>query len=165
MQITADAEMTKLSTEELEKYIDPRYEAEAPQVELNALETQYAQRVSEDDLNMTEDEPNMSEEIGPNGGNLELGLIEMYRRYLQPQGQRDGLMDNEDIIGNIRANLEDAGFKSGGLKKVSDKEVLAAAKDLYEYKKSLIVRYKSKNKIINIPNRLKGLFSLERTRS
>jgi len=156
MQITANAEMGQLSTTELEKYIDSRYEAEAPQAELNALETEYAQRVSEDDLNMTEEEPNMSEEIGPNGGNLEIGLIEMYRRYLQPEGQRDGLMDNEDIIGNIRANLEDAGFKSGGLKKVSDKEVLAAAKDLYEHRKDLISRYKSKNKLSNIPGNLQG---------
>ncbi|MDO8674736.1 MAG: hypothetical protein Q7K71_01300 [Candidatus Omnitrophota bacterium] len=157
MHITANAQMTKLSTEELEKYLDSRYEAEAHQAELDALETEYAQRVSEDDLNMTEDEPNMSEEIGPNGGNLELGLIEMYRRYLQPQGQRDGLMDNEDIIGNIRANLKDAGFKSGGLKKVSDKEALAAAKDLYEHRKDLISRYKSKNKLSNIPGNLRGI--------
>ena len=156
MQITVNTEMTQLSTEELEKYIDSRYETEAPQAELEALETEYAQRVSEDDLNMTEDEPNMSEEIGPDGGNLEEGLIEMYRRYLQPQGKRDGLMDNKDIIGNIRANLEDAGFKSGGLKKVSDKEVLAAAKDLYEHRKDLISRYKSKNKFSNIPGNLRG---------
>ena len=157
MQITANAEMTKLSTKELEKYIDSRYEAEAHQAELDALETEYAQRVSEDDLAMTEDEPNMSEEIGPNGGNLEEGLIEMYRRYLQPQGQRDGLMDNKDIIGNIRANLKDAGFKSGGLKKVSDKEALAAAKDLYEHRRDLISKYKSKNKLSNIPGNLRGI--------
>ena len=157
MQITANAEMTQLSTEEFEKHIDSRYEAGATQAELNALETEYAQRVSEDDLNMTEDEPNMSEEIGPNGGNLEIGLIEMYRRYLQQQGQRDGLMDNADIIGNIRANLEDAGLKSRGLKKVSDKAVLAAAKDLYEHRKRLIEKYKSKNKISNIPSNLWGI--------
>ncbi len=157
MQITADAEMTQLSTEELEKYVDSRYEAWAPQAELDALETQYAEKVSEDDLHMTEDEPNMSEEIGPDGGNLEEGLIEMYRRYLQPQGQRDGLMDDEDIIGNIRANLKDAGFKSGGLKKVSDRQVLAAAKDLYEHRKDLVSRYKAKNKLSNIPGNFRGI--------
>lgn len=156
MQTTANAEMDKLSTEELEKYIDSRYEAKAPQAELNALETEYSKRVSEDDLNMTEEEPDMSEEIGPNGGNLELGLIEMYRRYLQPEGKRDGLMDNKDIIAGIRANLEDAGLKSGGLKDVTDEQVLAAAKDLYEHKKNLIEKYKSRNKLSNIPGSLLG---------
>lgn len=156
MQTTANAEMDKLSTEDLEKYIDSRYEAKAPQVELNVLETEYSKRVSEDDLNMTEEEPDMSEEIGPNGGNLELGLIEMYRRYLQPEGKRDGLMDNKDIIAGIRANLEDAGLKSGGLKDVTDEQVLAAAKDLYDHKKNLIEKYKSKNKLSNIPDSLPG---------
>ena len=146
MQITANAEMTKLSTEELEKYIDARYEAGAPQDELDALEMAYAERVSEEDLNITEDEPNMSEEIGLNGGNLELGLIEMYRRYLQPEGQRDGGMEIEDLIHNMRVNLEDAGFKSSGLKNISDSQILAAAKDVYEYRKNLIQRYKSKKK-------------------
>lgn len=156
MQTTANAEMDKLSTEELEKYIDSRYEAKAPQVELNVLETEYSKRVSEDDLNMTEEEPDMSEEIGPDGGNLELGLIEMYRRYLQPEGKRDGLMNNEEIIAGIRANLEDAGLKSGGLKDVTDEQVLAAAKDLYDHKKNLIEKYKSKNKLSNIPDSLPG---------
>lgn len=156
MQTTANAEMDKLSTEELEKYIDSRYEAKAPQVELNVLETEYSKRVSEDDLNMTEEEPDMSEEIGPDGGNLELGLIEMYRRYLQPEGKRDGLMDNKDIIAGIRANLEDAGLKSGGLKDVTDEQVLAAAKDLYDHKRNLIEKYKSKNKLSNIPDSLPG---------
>ena len=156
MQTTVNVKMDKLSTEELEEYIDSRYEAKAPQAELNALETEYSKRVSEDDLNMTEEEPDMSEEIGPNGGNLELGLIEMYRRYLQPEGKRDGLMDNKEIIAGIRANLEDAGLKSGGLKDVTDEQVLVAAKDLYEHKKNLIEKYKSRNKFSNIPGILPG---------
>ena len=41
--------------------MDTRYESGAPQAELDALETAFAQRVSEDDLNMTEEEPNMAE--------------------------------------------------------------------------------------------------------
>ena len=45
---TADTEITNMSTEELEAYIDARYEAWAPQDELDALEVAYADRVSEE---------------------------------------------------------------------------------------------------------------------
>ncbi len=153
---TVTSEIKGMSTDELESYIDYRYEAGAPQDELDALEITYAKRVTEEDLNITEDEPNMSEEIGLNGGNLELGLIEMYRRYLQPEGQRDGGMEIEDLIHNMRVNLEDAGFKAGGLKDITDSQILAAAKDVYEYRVNLIQRYKSRNKLSNLPSKLWG---------
>ena len=63
---TVTSEIKGMSTDELESYIDYRYEAGAPQDELDALEITYAKRVTEEDLNITEDEPNMSEEIGLN---------------------------------------------------------------------------------------------------
>ena len=55
------AEITKMGTNDLEAYIDLRYEAGAPQAELEVLETAFAERVSEDEINMTEEEPNMAE--------------------------------------------------------------------------------------------------------
>ena len=58
---TVSLEITNMSTVELENYIDSRYEAGAPQDELDALETAFAERVSEEDLNMTEEDPNISE--------------------------------------------------------------------------------------------------------
>jgi len=144
--------LKKMGTVELEVYIEFMYESEASQEELDFLETIFAERISEEDLNITEEDPNMSEEIGINGGNLELGLIEMYRRYLQPDGKRDGLMTKKETIQCMRGYLEDAGLKSAGLKDVTDSQILAAAKDVYEYKKNLIKRYKSKNKISNLPD-------------
>ncbi len=163
MQSTA--EITSLNTVDLEKYIDSRYEANATQDELDALETEYAQRVSEDDLNMTEEDPNIREDTGV-GTHLEENLIDAYHRYLQPDDQRDGGMTRKEVFSFMRAIIND----SRGINKkmkgyITNKQALAAAKDVYEYKKALIVRYKSKNKIFNIPNRLKGLFSLERSQS
>jgi len=53
-------EITAMSTEELESYIDYRYEA-GPAGWVGRLEIEYSKRVSEDDLTMTEDEPDMRE--------------------------------------------------------------------------------------------------------
>ena len=155
MQTTANtAEITKLSIEELEKHIDSRYEANAPQRELNALETAYSERISEDDLNMTEEEPAMREDTGE-GTHLEENLVDAYRRYLQPDDQRDGRMTKEEVISFMRAIIEDSRFINKGMKSITDTEVLAAAKDVYEYKRDLINKYKSKNKFSNIPCHLR----------
>ena len=147
-------EMTQLSTEQLEQYIDSRYEANAPQRELNALETAYSERVSEDDLNMTEEEPAMREDTGE-GTHLEENLVDAYRRYLQPDDRRDGLMTKKEVILFMRAIIEDSRFINKGMKSITDAEVLAAAKDAYEYKRNLINKYKSKNKLSNIPYNLR----------
>ena len=150
MQTTVKtAEVIKLSTEELEKHIDSRYEANAPQRELNALETAYSERVSEDDLNMTEEEPAMREDTGE-GTHVEENLVDAYRRYLQPDDHRDGAMTKEEVILFMRGVIEDSEGINKRMKNVTDTEVLAAAKDAYEYKWNLINKYKSKNKLSNI---------------
>ncbi len=51
--VLAKQEPKNMSTDELEKYIEERYTTKAPQNELDKLETEYARRVIEDDLNMT----------------------------------------------------------------------------------------------------------------
>ena len=156
MQTTTKTQkMTQLSTEQLEQYIDARYEANAPQRELNALETAYSERVSEDDLNMTEEEPNMQEDTGE-GTHLEENLVDAYHRYLQPDDQRDGKMTKEEDVSFMRAIIEDSRGINKGMKSVTDTEVLAAAKDLYEHRRNLISKYKSKNKFSNIPFNLRG---------
>jgi len=150
---TLEAEITNMSTEELEAYIDARYEAWASQDELDALEMAYADRVSEDDLNMTEEDPKMEEDTAE-GTHLEENLAEAYRRYLQPDEERDGRMTKEEVISFMRAIVEDSRNINKGMKDVSDGQILAAAKDVYEYKRNLIKRYKSKNKLSNIPANL-----------
>ena len=142
----------QLSTEQLEQYIDARYEANAPQEELEDLETVYSQRVSEDDLNMTEEEPNMHEEI-QFGASLEEWLIQMYHRYITPQ-ERCG-MELSGIIGNMRSTLEQ--YSNGKLKNPTNQRVLSAAKDVYEYKRNLINKYKSRNKLSIMPRNLRGI--------
>ena len=151
-------EIAKLSTDDLEKYIDSRYEANAQQRELNALETVYSERVSEDDLNMTEEDPNMQEDTGE-GTHLEENLVDAYRRYLQPDDRRDGRMTKEEVVSFMRAIIEDSRGINKGMKGVTDEEVLAAAKDLYEHRKDLISKYKSKNKFSNIPCNLCGVMT------
>ena len=150
---TVEAEITKMGTNELEAYIDSRYEAGAPQEELDALEVAYAQRVSEDDLNMTEEDPNMREDTAE-GTHLEENLRDAYRRYLQPEDERDGRATREELIHFMRAIIEDSRGINKGMKDVSDGQILAAAKDVYEYRRNLIKRYKSKNKLSNIPANL-----------
>jgi len=150
---TADTEITNMGTNELEAYLDSRYEAGAPQEELDALEVAYADRVSEEDLNMTEEDPNMREDTAE-GTHLEENLVDAYRRYLQPDNQRDGRMTKEEVVSFMRAIIEDSRGINKGMKDVSSGQVLAAAKDVYEYKRNLIIRYKSKNKLSNIPANL-----------
>ena len=150
---TVDTEITKMSTDELEAYLDSRYEAGASQEELEGLEVAYAQRVSEDDLNMTEEDPNMMEDTAE-GTHLEENLRDAYRRYLQPDDERDGRATREELIHFMRAIIEDSRGINKGMKDVSDGQILAAAKDVYEYRRNLIKRYKSKNKLSNIPANL-----------
>lgn len=141
-------EVKEISTAELEKFIDSRYEAGAPQEELDLLETLFDERVSEDDQSVTEEEQNISEETHQGAGLVEQ-LIGMYHRYLN-SGLRNG-MEVEDILGNMRSALETYGFASGGFKRdTTDTRILELAKELYEDKQDLIKKYKSKEKISNI---------------
>jgi hypothetical protein len=132
----------RLSTEVLESYIELRYECGASQDELDTLETIFAGRVTEDDPAMTEEDIRMSEEQF-NGASFEEGLFDLYRRYLQPRGRRDGLMGDMDIVSGLRSWVEEAAFYLGGLKEnVTDRQILEAARDVYERKTDLIIRYK-----------------------
>ena len=161
-------EAKEISTAELEEFVDSRYEAGAPQEELDLLETLFDERVSEDDQGVTEEEQNISEETHQGAGLVEQ-LIGMYHRYLNP-GLCDG-MEVEDILGNMRSALETYGFTSGGFKKdTSDAKILALAKELYEDKQDLIKRYKSKDKISNIqveifPETRLGTTTLDRSQN
>ncbi len=142
---TINQEITKRGTQELEAYIDTRYEAGAPQAELEALETAFAERVSEDELNMTEEDPNMMEDTAE-GTHLEENLREAYRRYLQPDNERDGRMTRREVIRFMRSIIKDSRNINKGMKAVSNAQILEAAKDIYEYRKNLIEKYRSKNK-------------------
>lgn len=137
-------ETVYLCTNTLEQYLDARYEARARQRELEALEMEYSKRVSEDELNITDEELDMGEEIH-SGASLEEQLCRMYHRYLMPD-ERCG-MEIEDIIGNMRSALEL--YAHGKINTSSDAEIFAAAKDIYEHKKDLIAKYQSLKKFSN----------------
>ena len=120
-----------MSTHELQKYIEKRYEENAPQSELDKLENEYATRVTEDDPDITE------------GISLEEQLISMYHRYITPRDR--GGMDEDGIINNMREAIKSYG--KGNTHQVSDEQILDAAKDLYDQRKNLKQKYKNKLKI------------------
>ena len=134
--------VNRLSKDVLECYIELRYEGGATQDELDILETIFARRVTEEDPAMAEEDIRMSEEQF-NGASFEEGLFDLYRRYRQPKGRRDGLMGDTDIISGLRTWAQEAAFCLGGLKEsVTDKQILEAAQDVYERKTDLIRRYR-----------------------
>jgi hypothetical protein len=138
-----------LNTNELEVFIDTCYEVHVPQEQLELLETLYADRVSEEDLNMTEDEPNVAE-AWDMGVDLEEWLAYEYYRYLHPPtewgGRKKGDFFKPETFND---------FLSLHLKPtIKRKDILSAAKDIYERKQGLILRYRSANKINTIPKNL-----------
>ena len=146
---TVTFEITAMSTDELESYIDYRYEAGAPQDELDVLEIEYSKRVSEDDLSMTEDEPDMRE-AHEMGVDFEEWLASEYYQFIHPN-ERSGGRDTKDYFKPESFNdFLTVNFKAG----IKRKDIMAAAKDVYEYKRNLIKRQKSSNKLSNIPNEL-----------
>ena len=144
---TVILDITKLSTDDLEAYIDARYEAGAQQNELDALEVEYAYRVSEDDLTMTEDEPNMSE-AQDMGVDLEEWLAYEYYRYLHPETEWGGRAEEDFFSPDSFNDFLSLNLKPG----TTRQDIMTAAKDIYEYKIQLRQRQKSK------PNYPSGTF-------
>lgn len=141
-----ELEITDMSTDELEKYIDSRYEAGAPQDELDVLEMKYSDRVSEEDLHMTEDDPQMSE-AHDMGADLEEWLAIEYFEYTHPE-KRVGGREAKDYFHPKSFNDYMTLHLKPGIKR---KDIMAAAKDVYEYRVNLIQKYRSKEKLFNIP--------------
>ena len=126
-------EVKDMSTQDLEKLIDSKYESGAPQEELDLLETLYESRVSEGEASIEEAE----------GAGLEEQLVKMYHRYLNPD-QRNG-MEVKDIVSNMRSAIETYGHGSP-LVELNDDQILDTAKDLYDRKESLLGRQRNKDK-------------------
>lgn len=125
--------ISSLSTDDLEKLVDKRYEIGASQEELNFLETEFAGRVSEEDLSITEEDLSISEGIS-----VQEQLVNMYHRYLDPE-LRQGMGAN-DILSNMRAVIETA----GGKESIADEQLLFAAKDIYAHRQNLLRKLKAK---------------------
>ncbi len=136
-------------TNKLEEHIDLRYEQNASQKELDILETLFDHFVTEEEPNMTEDEPSMCEAYDM-GVDLEEWLAREYYEYTHPD-ERVGGRENKDYFTLHSFN----DFMTLNLKVgIKRKDIVAAAKDAYERKKSLIERYKSRTKINHVPARL-----------
>jgi hypothetical protein len=105
--------------------MDNRYAAGASQKELDLLEKLYASKISES-------EPTTE------GISVEEQLIGMHERLITPS-KRNG-MEPKDIVTNMRSVLEEA---PGGFKGGTDAQILAAAKDAYDYKQGIVSKQKA----------------------
>ena len=130
-----------MDTSALEAYVLKRYDQNAPQEELNALEDIFEARVSELELGYSEEELNVSENSP--GDFMYESLREMYYRYTHPN-DRNG-MDERGILDNMRSAVE-LGSRFTMKKNVTDEMLLAAAKDLYEWRRELIQRFRGTHK-------------------
>ena len=134
----------QMPTLELEMFIESRYEAGAAQAELDFWETIFSTRVTEENPQMGEEDPSMSEEIGPDGGNLNATLIQIYHQYQRGEGPYCVDTPDEFIALMRKMCDEEFGYQHGGFKKeTTDQQILEAAKDLYDWKKSLLNRLKT----------------------
>jgi DNA repair protein RadC/superfamily II DNA or RNA helicase len=129
--------------ERLEKLIKQKYQENADEKEIGILETEYSKLISEEDINIIEEDVNMGE-----GFSTEELLTSAYINWLEPKdetGMRANGMMDINLINNMRSIIKDG----GGVKKLSDKNVLAAAKDAYETKQEFIKRHRAQKAIIN----------------
>jgi hypothetical protein len=135
-----------IPTDKLEDYILLRYEQDAPQCELDILETAFSARITEDDILMTEDDDRMSEDM-INGASLEECLFDIYSRYLEQLKNPDGTTTEDDFLAGLRECLLDAGWMTRARLKenVTPQQMWDAAKDVYDRKIHLRTIYKKKH--------------------
>ena len=156
-----DEQVEKLSTDDLEQYIDMAYEKGAPQAELDWLETLWDSRVTEEEQDVVEhvlDEgegemslqdvnPQMQQGTDYEGHDLEEALIRFYSQWIKPQAERHQEMDNEALLNNIREEIwikqVTTGNKPTGRVQGAT-VILDAAKDAYEARLKHVDRAKAK---------------------
>lgn len=137
-----------LETADLEGYIESRYEAGAGQTELDVLETLYAERISEESPGFLDEMENVLDADQVGWASLEEVLIRSYHNLISGDAEKSG-MSKEDVLTNMRANIEEAMFESGqkdvkdAITKITDEQIMDAAKDVYEAKVELLKRIKS----------------------
>jgi len=139
-----EKQVRSLDTENLESLMDTRYEAGASQKELDFLENIYAERMSEEEPNVSEDNEPSLEGNGRYGVDLESQLESFYSQFKLPVNARDGQYTNKELMTNIRENLK----AHGDLKDVSDEDIVNAAKDVAEWKEKLNERRAAKGEPI-----------------
>jgi len=131
------------SYEQVEKELERAYERRLPQSIIDRLETELAHLVTEEDIYMTESEPNESDD--PFGGPVEVQLADLYHNYIN--GRR--YETKEECLLVMRGVLGDEGGYRRILPNVTDAQIWEAAKDAYENRKGYIHRYKTKTRRVN----------------
>jgi hypothetical protein len=125
-------EVTSLSTDDLEKLILRRYEVGASQQEIDLLETEYSERVSEENILMSEAD-NM-------GSDLTEVLSEQYSKYLNALKEGSYRGSSAEELRDSFLSVAKEISKQPIEKSVTNDQAFEAAKDIYEYKQKLLER-------------------------
>jgi hypothetical protein len=122
-----------LAPEELEKKLEEAYRKHAPQHEIDALETELSQYVSEGGHDESD------EDLGPagvsEGISIDEALKDLYHQYLHPT-----TYDHQELLRMMRSVIDGSDWtytRERALESVTDAQILDAAKDVYEHHLSL----------------------------
>lgn len=136
----------------IEKQLDEAYKRNAPQSEIDRLETELAKWVSEGGHDVSEEDmmgfiPTTSE-----GYSLDEALINLYHQYLNAGNKNITPYDRRELIDIMRGEINDPVHKLRAVGNLTDQQILEAAKDVYENRKNLIHRKKMQPKLYNTPD-------------
>ena len=148
----------KMGIDDLEAFIDKKYEDKAPLEEIEKLEAEFDRRVTSEDTKKTQGtdiaESTMGTEdpfLVSEGVSIDEQLVNAYANWLEPidkkTGGRPNGMDDKDLIENMRGIFQD--HPEMKPKHLSKKNILEAAKDVYDNKKKIIEKHKRAKSIFD----------------
>ncbi len=94
------------------------------------------------------------------GVDLEEWLANEYHQFINPKERTGGREDKDYFNPDAFNDFLSLNLKAG----IKREDIMEAAKDVYEYKKNLIERQKSENKLSSIPIQLKQHQEIEQER-
>ena len=114
-------DIESMSTDELDALIEEKYKQNAPQSEIDALETEFAKRVTPEEKGVVDDMEDDEVQLEVDVADI---VAQAYDDFLNSD-----VWEKKDFIGNIRATIEG---KGGDTKGFTDDQIFDAAKDAWE---------------------------------
>jgi hypothetical protein len=150
--------------EHIEKELETAYAHNMPQSVIDRLETELAQHVTEENLQMSEEDPDITEDVYGRGGvagAIEEQMAYTYSDYLKaPAVDTPGIpYSKQDLVKRMRNILEESKMAPSMLPNVTDAQVLDAAKDAYEHRRKYIQQYRQKSTKRPMPPTTYGVIS------
>ena len=137
---------------EVEKQLDEAYKRNAPQSEIDHLETELAKWVSEGGHDVSEEDMMGHIPATSEGYSIDEALINLYHQYLNAGNKSITPYDRQEIIDIMRGEINDPVHKLWTVGNLTDQQILDAAKDAYENRRSLLQRKKLQPGIHSTPD-------------